>query len=357
MASWADRSFIASDSSARDSRTDSVDGDGGSPLVRIQHGRRGVGDRFDANLVELVAAHSQCLQAAVAKQRLIVRHNFPPVGFYSILLAVVAGRRQSTLPADDIAMLRITVWNEFRHERDNDTVRALYPDGIHQVLAEALAEHLGDQAEIRTATLDEPQHGLTADVLAATDVLTWWGHGAHDEVQDAVVDAVQQRVLEGMGLLVLHSAHASKIFRRLMGTGCMLRWREAAERERIWTVSPGHPICEGLQDEHFELPRTEMYGEFFDIPAPDELVFISWFEGGEVFRSGCTFHRGKGRIFYFRPGHETFPIYYDENVRRILANGVRWAAPQGCRYVGHGRNIVEPLSPIAAEHQVEEDLH
>ena len=245
--------------------------------------------------------------------------------------------------------MQLTIWNEFRHERSNKTVQRLYPKGIHEVLAEAMREQLGSAATVRTATLDEPQHGLTDEVLASTDVLSWWGHAAHDEVDDAVVDAVQQRVLEGMGLLVLHSAHASKIFRRLLGTSCMLRWREAAERERVWTVSPGHPICAGLTDEFFELPQTEMYGEYFDIPAPDELVFLSWFEGGEVFRSGCGFHRGKGKIFYFRPGHETFPIYYDKNVRRIIANAFQWAAPQGCEYVGQGRNIKEPLSPIAAK--------
>lgn len=252
--------------------------------------------------------------------------------------------------------MRITIWNEYRHEREHEAVREIYPQGIHAVIAEALRARLPD-ATIRTATLDEPHQGLPEELLRETDVLTWWGHAAHEEVDDKLVDAVQRRVLEGMGLLVLHSAHASKIFRRLMGTGCMLRWREAAERERIWTVAPGHPITEGLTDECFELERTEMYGEFFDIPTPDELIFISWFEGGEVFRSGCTFRRGKGRIFYFRPGHETFPIYHDRNVQLILANAARWAAPGNSPYFGQGRNIREPLSPIAAKHVVDERLH
>jgi trehalose utilization protein len=253
--------------------------------------------------------------------------------------------------------LRVTVWNEFLHERSNDAVRKLYPDGIHAAIAAALAEHLGGSATVRTATLDEPDHGLTAEVLAATDVLTWWGHAAHERVADAVVDRVQQRVLEGMGLVVLHSGHASKIFRRLVGTSCMLRWREAGERERLWIVNPSHPIAEGLAGECFELPHTEMYGEFFDIPPPEELIFISWFEGGEVFRSGCTFRRGKGKIFYFRPGHETFPIYHDANVRRVVANGVRWAAPTGSPYFGDGRNMVPSLSPITTVHTVDESLH
>lgn len=253
--------------------------------------------------------------------------------------------------------LRITIWNEFLHERENDLVRGIYPDGIHAVLADALREQLGPQAEIRTATLDEPEHGLSEAVLDETDVLTWWGHAAHERVQDRIVDRVQRRVLEGMGLVALHSAHGSKIFRRLMGTGCMLRWREAAERERLWIVDPGHPITAGLEGECFELAQTEMYGEFFDIPAPDELVLVSWFEGGEVFRSGCTFRRGKGKVFYFRPGHETFPIYYDANVRRVIGNGVRWAAPSGAAYFGEGRNIPQPLSSIAAEHEVDASLH
>ena len=253
--------------------------------------------------------------------------------------------------------IRVTVWNEFVHETTNEAVGKLYPAGIHAAIADLLRGQLGAAVEVRTATLQEPEHGLTDDVLAATDVLTWWGHAAHDRVSDDVVGKVQQRVLEGMGLLVLHSAHASKIFRRLMGTSCMLRWREAAERERLWIVDPSHPIVEGLEGECFELEHTEMYGEFFDIPAPDELILISWFEGGEVFRSGCTFRRGKGKIFYFRPGHETFPIYDDQNVRRVIANAVRWAAPCGSPYFGRGRNIDPPLNRISTSHVVDESLH
>jgi trehalose utilization protein len=160
-----------------------------------------------------------------------------------------------------------------------------------------------------------------------------------------------------MGLIVLHSGHYSKIFKKLMGTGCGLKWREAAELERIWVVNPAHPIADGL-GEYFELPHTEMYGELFDIPAPEELVFISWFEGGEVFRSGCCWTRGKGHVFYFRPGHETFPIYHDANVQRVIANGVRWAAPhKGSPYSLAAPQIKKPLSPIASKHAVDESLH
>jgi trehalose utilization protein len=253
--------------------------------------------------------------------------------------------------------LRVTIWNEFIHEQTHEAVRAIYPDGIHATLAAGLSRQLGEAVAIRTATLKEPNHGIADDVLDQTDVLLWWGHQAHDQVSDDRVDAVQRRVLEGMGLIALHSAHASKVFRRLMGTGCMLRWREAAEKERLWITAPGHPITEGLAGEYFELPETEMYGEYFDIPQPDELIFISWFAGGEVFRSGCTFRRGRGKIFYFRPGHETYPIYHHETVQLVIANAVRWAAPAGSPYFGSGRNIEPPLESLPNRGHSDPSLH
>jgi trehalose utilization protein len=239
--------------------------------------------------------------------------------------------------------IRVTVWNEFVHEQKNEAVKKVYPQGMHTVIAAALARN--DDLQVRTATMDQPEHGLTEDVVNTTDVLTWWGHVAHAKVSDAVVDRVHKRVLEGMGLIVLHSGHFSKIFRRLMGTNCSLKWREAAERERLWNIEPGHPITAGLGD-YFELPHVEMYGERFDIPTPDKLIFISWFEGGEVFRSGCCWERGHGRIFYFRPGHETFPIYYDTNVQKVLTNAVRWAAPRIIApHVCPNSPPIEKLSP------------
>ena len=223
-----------------------------------------------------------------------------------------------------MSTIRVTVWNEYRHEKSNKEIAKLYPEGMHG----AIAKHLRTQPgmEVRTATLDEPEHGLTEDVLATTDVLTWWGHAAHAEVQDEIVEKVRQRVWDGMGLIVLHSGHFSKIFKSLMGTTCNLKWREIGEKERLWVVEPGHPIVDGI-GEFIEIEHTEMYGERFDIPQPDTQVFISWFPGGEVFRSGCCFHRGRGKIFYFRPGHETFPIYYHPDVLRVITNAVRWAAP------------------------------
>ena len=219
--------------------------------------------------------------------------------------------------------MQIVVWSEHLHEQRNAEVRAIYPDGMHAAIAQLLRARL-PAAKVSCATLTEPEHGLTEDVLAATDVLLWWGHLAHDKVEDRVVARVQQRVLDGMGLIVLHSAHLSKVFTRLMGTRCNLRWREADDRELVWTVAPTHPIARGVP-QPIVLPRHEMYGEFFDIPVPDELVFISSFSGGEVFRSGCCFARGKGRVFYFSPGHETYPIYHRDDIGQVLANAVEWA--------------------------------
>ena len=222
--------------------------------------------------------------------------------------------------------LKLTIYNEFVHEQKNNFVKNIYPKGMHEAIAEYMREKPGFQ--VATATLEMPDHGLTKKVLDSTDVLMWWGHIAHDKVRDEIVDRVQARVLEGMGLVVMHSGHFSKIFKRLMGTSCSLCWREAAERERLWVVSPHHPITQGV-GAYIELPNAEMYGECFDIPDPDELLFISWFEGGEVFRSGAVWHRGKGRIFYFGPGHETYPVFRNREVLRVLANGVRWTKFSG----------------------------
>lgn len=221
------------------------------------------------------------------------------------------------------AQVRITVWNEYRHEQKNPKVAAVYPEGIHAAIAAPLREQ---GFEVRTATLDEPEHGLKEEVLGATDVLVWWGHMAHNDVRDEIVDRVQKRVLEGMGLVVLHSGHFSKIFKRLMGTSCDLKWREGDDRELLWVVAPEHPIAAGL-DQVITIEHEEMYGEHFDVPPPETLVFISWFSGGEVFRSGCCYTRGAGKIFYFRPGHETLPTYHHPDVQRVIANAARWAAP------------------------------
>jgi trehalose utilization protein len=224
--------------------------------------------------------------------------------------------------------IRVTVWNENVHETTEDAVRQRYPEGIHGAIAAGIRDHLGPATTVRTATLADPEHGLTEDVLSDTDVLTWWGHAAHDDVSDAVVDRVQRHVLAGMGLVVLHSGHLSKIFRRLMGTTCTLRWRAGDDRELVWTLKPHHPVARGVPSP-IAVPAQEMYGEVFDIPDPDELVFLSSFSGGEVFRSGCGFYRGNGRIFYFSPGDQGYPVYHQPEIRRVISNAVAWAAPTG----------------------------
>lgn len=221
-------------------------------------------------------------------------------------------------------MIRVTVWNEYRHERENSQIAQIYPEGIHGAIANYLRED--PDLEVRTATLDEKDHGLSDEVLNNTDVLIWWGHMAHHEVRDDIVDKIHKQVLCGMGFIPLHSAHFSKPFVRLMGTSCTLKWREAGESERLWVIEPSHPIAEGI-GEYVDIEHEEMYGERFDIPAPDALVFVGWFKGGEVFRSGCCYHRGNGKIFYFQPGHETYPIYHQPEILRIIKNAVKWARP------------------------------
>jgi trehalose utilization protein len=243
--------------------------------------------------------------------------------------------------------IKAIVWGENIHEHTNEVVGRMYPNGMHNTIADALNEHPNITAT--TATLQEPDHGLSEARLKDTDVLLWWGHCAHGDVQDEIVDRVQKRVLEGMGLIVLHSGHFSKIFKRLMGTMCSLKWREAGESERLFVVNPGHPIVQGL-GEYIELEHEEMYGEPFSIPNPDEVIFISSFEGGEVFRSGVTYKRGNGNIFYFRPGHETYPTYYNKDVCNVLRNAVVWAKHHGKHWIEvDGPNVPPEQAPDPVE--------
>lgn len=220
-------------------------------------------------------------------------------------------------------MIKVTIWNEYIHEREEDNIKKIYSKGIHGCIADFLGKDTNIQVKI--ATLDMEEHGLTEETLMDTDVLIWWGHRAHDKVEDTIVKRVKDRVLQGMGLIALHSAHHSKIMKELLGTTLNLRWRHG-DRERVWCIEPSHPIAEGLP-EYFELENEEMYGEAFDIPKPDDVIFLGWFAGGEVFRSGCTFTRGRGKIFYFQPGHEEYPIYYKPEIQRIITNAVKWARP------------------------------
>lgn len=248
--------------------------------------------------------------------------------------------------------IKVTIWNENVHETEQnalgDVCRQHYPHGIHNYLKDVLA---ADDLEIRAVSLDMPEQGMPDSLIQDTDVLLWWGHCAHARVEDALVDKLQKRVLDGMGLIVLHSGHYSKIFKRLMGTSCSLHWREVGEKERLWKVVRKHPITEGVP-ETFVIPHTEMYGESFDIPDDGKNIFISWYEGGNVFRSGVTFLRGNGRIFYFSPGHETYPIYHDKNVQRVIASAIRWANPQSMRDVWvenipEGDEVITTPNPLA----------
>lgn len=223
--------------------------------------------------------------------------------------------------------MHVTIWNENVHEKTDETVQRLHPNGLHETLAGIVREL--PNVSVRTATLDEPEAGLTEEVLNGTDVLIWWGHMAHADVPDEVVARVHECVLKGMGLIVLHSGHKSKILMRLLGTSCDLRWRDNTY-ERLFCVNPSHPIAEGIPM-NFELGIEECYGEYFDIPAPDELVFTGWFDIGETFRSGCTWKRGYGKVFYFQPGHETNSSFFNPHVRRIIQNACKWAAPTRVR--------------------------
>jgi trehalose utilization protein len=223
-------------------------------------------------------------------------------------------------------MINVMIYNEFVHEVKDEAVKAVYPDGIHTVIKSFL-EKDSAVGSVGCATLENHRETLSKEALDNTDVLVWWGHMRHKEVDDEVVARVTRRVLDGMGLVVLHSGHASKPFKALMGTDThLLRWREAGEKVRVWNIAKNHPITRGLT-ETFAIPHDETYGEPFGIPDPDELIFISWFQGGEVFRSGATWRRGEGKVFYFQSGHETFPVYYQKEVQTVIANGVKWAAP------------------------------
>ena len=236
--------------------------------------------------------------------------------------------------------IRTVVWGENIHERTNKVVAEVYPKGMHATIADAL--NSDEAISATTATMEQDQHGLPQARLDETDVLIWWGHKDHGGVSDEIVERVAKRVWQGMGLIVLHSGHFSKIFKRLMGTACDLKWREAGERERIWVTNPGHPIAQGLGD-GFAIEYEEMYGEHFDVPEPLETVFISWFQGGEVFRSGLTYRRGNGNIFYFRPGHETYPTYHQEPVQHVLKNAVKWA------YNANNRNTAVHYGNVPVE--------
>lgn len=222
-----------------------------------------------------------------------------------------------------MSRLRVTIWNEYVHEREYPAIAAVYPEGIHGCLRRFLARE--EDMDVTCVTLDMPHQGITKELLDATDVLIWWSHARQEDITDETVRLVQQAVQSGMGLIALHSAHFSRPLRALLGTTMTLHWRHA-DREKLWCIAPQHPIARGVPA-CIDIPEEEMYGEPFDIPRPDEIIFLGWFAGGEVFRSGVTFTRGMGRIFYFQPGHEEAAVYELPAIQRIITNAVRWAAP------------------------------
>ena len=220
--------------------------------------------------------------------------------------------------------IRVTIWNEYRHEKTDENVRAIYPNGLHAKIKEMLS--FDGDLDITLAALDDPDQGLPQERLDNTDVLIWWGHMSHGDVDDALVDRIAYRVINGaMGFIALHSAHESKPFRRIIGTAGNLSWG-SEQHEIIWNLFPNHPIASGIPS-HFALEQEEMYGEPFLVAQPDELVFGSWFQHGNIFRSGMCFYRGVGRIFYFQPGHESVPTYHNETIIKIIDNAIHWAAP------------------------------
>ena len=221
---------------------------------------------------------------------------------------------------------RILVYTEdilsYAKKIDNANIPAAYPNGLHEAIAGAFPN---DKYIVKEANLSNIRETINEKTLKDTDVLIWWGHSQHDEVPDDISALVVSEVQKGMGFIALHSAHFAKPFTRLLGTSGTLSWRHA-DRERLWVTAPYHPIAKDIPT-YFELPEEEMYGEPFDVPSPEDTVFIGWFAGGEVFRSGLTYRRGYGRIFYFQPGHEEYPIYYNETIRLILRNAVNWTYP------------------------------
>jgi len=221
-------------------------------------------------------------------------------------------------------MIRVLVWNEFYHEKAEDVVKAIYPEGIHNTIANFLK---CDDIQVETATLDDENCGITEERLDRTDVLIWWGHVRNKMVPDEIARLVHKKVLEGMGFIALHSAHLSKPFLYLMGTSCTLGWREDGDKERIWVCKLSHPIVRGI-GRYIELEHEETYAEPFDIPEPDQTIMIGSFDGGEVFRSGCCYYRGNGKVFYFQPGHESCPTYHNKDIQTVIKNAVYWAKPE-----------------------------
>ncbi|MFN0078908.1 MAG: ThuA domain-containing protein [Prosthecobacter sp.] len=277
-------------------------------------------------------------------------------------------------PIFAVEPIRLLVWDEQQPQQK--------PAYGEKFLGETIAAHLEKLPglSVKSARLDDAEQGLSDAALDATDVLIFWCHRRVKDQDDARMEAVVKRVMEGkIGFIGLHSAHWAKPFVRLMqerskadamkqvpeserasvkwefvndqpyykGIGRAARITPFVEKSEgnVWrltfpqcvfpvyrndgapghltTLLPQHPIAAGLPAQ-WDLPQTEMYGEPFHVPAPDEVVFEEKWDKGEHFRSGCVWQVGKGRVFYFRPGHETYPIYKQAEPLRVVENAVRW---------------------------------
>jgi trehalose utilization protein len=269
--------------------------------------------------------------------------------------------------------IRVLVWDEQQPQQ-----KEAYGE---KFLGETIAAHLEQQSglSVKTARLDEAEQGLSDATLEHTDVLVFWCHRRVKEQDDARMEAIVKRVLDGkLSLIALHSAHWAKPFVRLMqerakadalqqlpeAERASAKWEfvneqpyykgvkndapltpALAHENGVWklalplcvfpayradgapghltTVLPQHPIAAGLPA-HWDIPQTEMYGEPFHVPAPDEVVFEESWDKGEHFRSGCVWNVGKGRVFYFRPGHEIYPIFKQAEPLKVVENAARW---------------------------------
>jgi trehalose utilization protein len=200
----------------------------------------------------------------------------------------------------------------------------VYPEGINGAIAKYLRTL--PNLEVRAASINDPEQGIAKSALDSTDVLIWWAHRTHKEIDDGrALEAVRQIRERGLGFIAIHSAHYAKIFKMILDSACDLGgWRVGGKPESLKCVAPTHPIAQGVGD--FTIPHTEMYNEPFKVPPPEATIFLSTWEGGEEFRSCNTWTAGRGRVVYFRPGHETYPIYFQEKPLRVIANAVLWCA-------------------------------
>jgi trehalose utilization protein len=270
--------------------------------------------------------------------------------------------------------VRVLVWDEQQPEQ---------AQAYSNFLGNAIADYLNKRPGFRalSVNLGSPEQGLDATTLDATDVIIWWGHRRHGEVKLDRAEEVVKRVIDGrLGLIALHSSHFAQPFMRLMHErakidsrklvpdnerakakfdfsaplernmvkrdakltpalekingvwrltppACVFpAWRADGEPSHVTTLLPDHPIAQGLPA-RWDIPQTEMYDEPHHIPQPDAVVLEERWDKGEQFRSGCAWQIGKGRVFYYRPGHETYPIYRQQENLLVIENAARWAAP------------------------------